>query len=188
MARYSRRRRYSSGRTKKLEHKQWFTESAFGAKTVTLKNGADTDNVVFMTNSPLKGDDQTILRTRGRINIVASTLGADCWAVLGATVLPAKVAANASPQELPNPLVDEDGTDWFVWHPFMIPGTLADSGNETPADASAITTFDMPIDSKAKRRMEAADNVVWLLGINANGAVSSKTFTYAWCVRTLVGY
>lgn len=185
---YKRRRRYSGTRTKKLEHRQWFSNSWFSNVTTTLKNGADTDNVVLIGYDPLKGDDQTILRTRGLVNIVASTLGADVLAVLGGIVLPNKVVNNASPSELPNPLVDTDSTNWFVWHPFMIPGTLADSGTETPSDAATVQTFEMPVDSKAKRIMEASESVAWILGMNSNGAVSSKTFTMSSIIRTLVGY
>jgi len=184
--RYERRR--SSGYERKINHRQWFTSSTFNSFTITLKNGADTDNVARVAVDPLKGDDATILRTRGLVSIQASTLGADTIAVLGGIVLPNKTANNASASELPNPLVDEDTTDWFVWHPFMIPGTLSDSGAETPADAAAIQTLEMPIDSKAKRIMEASESVVWLMGFNPNGAVSAKTVTTSVLTRTLVGF
>jgi len=173
---------------RKITHRQWFSDSAFHQETITLKNGADTDNVILFNQATLKGDDQTILRTRGTVSIQASTLGVDVIAVLGATVLPNKVVNNASPSELPNPLVDADSTDWFVWHPFMIPGTLADSGDETPSDAASTLSLIMPIDSKAKRIMEASDSVAWIIGMNANGVVSGKTFTFSTCLRTLVGY
>jgi len=184
--RYERRR--SGSYERKINHRQWYTSSSFETHTVTLKTGADTDNIVPIVRDQLKGDDCTILRTRGIVSIQASTLGADCIAVLGGIVLPNKIALNASASELPNPLVDSDSTDWFVWHPFMLPGTLSDSGTETPADSAAVTSLEMPVDSKAKRIMEASDSVMWLLGINANGAVASKSFTFSVCLRTLVGF
>jgi len=187
-----RRRRSSRMRgsqyERKINHRQWFTSSTFNSFTLTLKNGADTDNVARIAVDPLKGDDCTILRTRGLVNIQASTLGADTIAVLGGIVLPNKTANNASASELPSPLVDADTTDWFVWHPFMIPGTLSDSGTETPADSAAVQSLQMPIDSKGKRIMEASESVVWILGFNPNGAVASKTVTTSVLTRTLVGF
>jgi len=180
------RRRQSSGR--KLEHRQWFTSSGFASETVSLKAGADTSNVVKITTDQLKGDDQTILRTRGLVAVATSALGADTIAVLGGIVLPNKTAANASADELPSPLVDADTTDWFVWHPFVIPSSIADSGDETPSDAVLTEPNYMHVDSKAKRILEASESVVWLLGLNPQAVVSSKTFRIAYNLRTLVGY
>lgn len=185
------RRRHSRRRTRherKIEHRQWFTSSGFSAGSLTLKAGADSDNVVKIAVDALKGDDQTILRTRGYINIATSELGSDTIGVLGGIVLPNKTAQNASNSELPNPLVDADSTDWFVWHPFAISGSIADSGDETPADANLAETLEMPIDSKAKRIMEASESVVWVLGLNPKAAVSSKSVDFVYCLRTLVGY
>lgn len=173
---------------RKIEHRQWYTESGVKTETVTLKAGADTDNVVKITVDPLKGDDQTILRTRGFVNVQTSALGQDTIAVLGGLVLPNKTAENASSADLPNPLVDADTTDWFVWHPFMIPSSIADSGSETPEDAAALTNNMLAVDSKAKRIMEASESVVWILGMNPPQAVSGKSFQFAYCLRTLVGY
>jgi len=175
-------------RERSIEHRQWFTNSGIASETVTLKAGADTDNVAKIAVDPLKGDDQTILRTRGFVNISTSALGSDTIAVLGGIVLPDKTANNASTSDLPNPLVDGDTTDWFVWHPFMIPSSIGDSGTETPEDAATLTVNYLPVDSKAKRIMEASESVVWLLGMNAEQAVSSKSFQFNYCLRTLVGY
>lgn len=187
-----RRRRSASRRStryeRKIEHRQWFTSSGFAEQTVTLKAGADTDNVVKIAVDQLKGDDQTILRTRGIVAVATSALGSDTIAVLGGIVLPNKTASNASTDELPSPLVDADTTDWFVWHPFMIPSSIADSGDETPADAVITEPNQMHVDSKAKRIMEASESVVWLLGLNPKAAVSGKQFNVAYNLRTLVGY
>jgi len=189
MARYRRRSsRTRSREGRKIEHRQWFTESGVASHTVTLKAGADTDNVVKISVDPLKGDDQTILRTRGFVNIQTSALGSDTIAVLGGLVLPNKTAQNASTSDLPSPLVDADTTDWFVWHPFMIPASVADTGDETPSDAATLTANYLHVDSKAKRIMEASESVVWILGLNPQAAVSGKQFEFAYCLRTLVGY
>jgi len=180
----SRSQRYE----RKIEYRQGFTSSGFHSASLTLKAGADTANVVKITTDQLKGDDQTILRTRGIVAVATSALGADTVCVLGGIVLPNKTAANASADELPSPLVDADTTDWFVWHPFMIPASVADSGDETPSDALISEPNQMHVDSKAKRIMEASESVVWLLGMNPAAAVSGKAVSIAYNLRTLVGY
>jgi len=184
------RRNYSRGTRyeRKINHRQWFTSSGFANANVTLKAGADTSNVLKITTDQLKGDDQTILRTRGLVTVALSSLGTATIAVLGGIVLPNKTAANASTDELPSPLVDADSTDWFVWHPFTIPPTVADTGEPTPTDVLFTDVNDMAVDSKAKRKLEASDSVVWLLGFNPEGAVSAKNVKVAYNIRTLVGY
>lgn len=186
--RRSSRRRYDQRTSRKIEHRQWFTTTEIQTSTVTFKQGSDTDNVVKLAVDNLKGDDQTILRTRGQIAISTSTLGADTMFVLGGIVLPNKTAANAGTTDLPSPLVDSDTTDWFVWHPFMVEGNVADSGSETPEDAVLRQTMMLDVDSKAKRIMEASESVVWILGGSPENAISSKTFKSMLNIRTLVGY
>jgi hypothetical protein len=155
-----------------------------------LKAGPDTDNVVKITTDQLKGDDQTILRTRGTITIANTALGTDAVGALGAIVLPNKTAAQAGSSEIPNPLVDADTTDWFVWQPLIVEASLTDTGAETgeEASAAAANVMNFHIDSKAKRIMEAAESVVWCLGLNPVSAVSSKQFRFGYVFRTLVGY
>ena len=175
------RRRYE----RKIEHRQWFTTTGFYKTNVSI---AATGSVYKVFVDPLRGDDQTILRTRGIVAVNASALGSDSMAVLGAIVLPNKTANNASNAELPNPFMDQDTTNWFVWHPFTIPATIADTGAETPADAVFSLPNELPVDSKAKRIMEASESVVWLLGFIPSSAVSSKAVSVGYTIRTLVGY
>lgn len=188
MARHRRRYSRSSRHERKIQHRQWFSTSGFANGNLTLQTGANTGNVFKVAVDQLKGDDQTILRTRGLVSVSSSALANDTIAVLGGIVLPNKTAANASTSELPNPLLDDDSTDWFVWHPFMIPGSVADTGDTTPADTAFLIANDMPIDSKAKRILEASESVVWILGFNPKGAVSNKAISVAYNLRTLVGY
>lgn len=188
MARMHRRSRRYERRERKIQHRQWFTTTQITNSTVTLKQGDDTDNLIKIAVDQFKGDDQTILRTRGIFSVINSALGADCIGVLGGVVLPNKTAANASTDDLPNPLVDSDTTDWFVWYPFFLEGNTSDSGSETPEDALLREAQHMNIDSKAKRIMEASESVVWVLGLNAENAVSSKSIKTSLCLRTLVGY
>lgn len=185
MARRHNRRR-SVRRERKMEHRQWFSTQGFADQTVTLKTGADTDNVVKVAVDPLKGDDCTILRTRGYIIPYVNADSAGINACLGGIVLPNKTANNASASDLPNPLNDADTTDWFAWMPFYMP---PDTGSE-PAEEEVVLTaaYPLEIDSKAKRIMEAAESVVWILGFAPNGAVAAKRVGAAYNLRTLVGY
>jgi hypothetical protein len=187
-----RRRSYSRRRyERKIEHRQWFTSSeADKLATVTVKAGADTDNVIKLAVDPLKGDDQTILRTRGFFHFTQTAIAKPGVAVLGGIVLPNKMAADASAAELPNPLLDSDTTDWFVWQPTIIPADVAASGTVTEQDAveAAVIEWSSEVDSKAKRIMEAAESVVWILGMNAAQAESNKAVSYSYVLRTLVGY
>lgn len=188
MARTRRRSSRSRGRyERKIEHRQWFTSSFSGEPGLTLKAGSDTDNILKLGIDPLKGDDQTILRTRGYFcfyNVSANT-SINC--VLGGIVLPNKTANNASVSDLPNPLLDADSTDWFVWQPFPITPQLGASASDD-AEAAVISNLQMPIDSKAKRIMEAAESVVWVVGFHPGAAISNKEFEFLGLVRTLVGY
>jgi len=178
------KRRYE----RKIEHRQWFTITEFFNGSLTLAAGADSSNVYKIAVDQLKGDDQTILRTRGLIAVQTAAFTSDAVAVLGGIVLPNKTAANAGSSELPHPLVDADTTDWFVWHPFMIPATLDDTGSESGSEGALLAPNEMPIDSKAKRIMEASESVVWLLGIAPKTAQTSKALNVAMVTRTLVGY
>ena len=117
-----------------------------------------------------------------------SNLGQDAVAVLAATVLPNKTAQQASASELPNPFIDEDTTNWFVWHPFTVGRTLADSGAASSSEESFVPVNSMHIDSKAKRIMEASESAVWVMGIAPQAAISNKGFTVGYTVRSLVGY
>jgi len=191
MARY--RRRSSRGHRsseRKIEHRQWFTNSGIESQNWTLKAGADTDNVIKLIQDPLKGDDCTILRTRGFILPVFSAADVEIVGALGAMVLPNKVAENASTSDLPNPLVDADSTDWFVWQPFSIPQDIgqggADPGDETAA--ALASSIMLEIDSKGKRIMEASESAVWILGLNAESAVTTKNIKFSYVIRTLVGF
>jgi len=183
-----RRRSYSPRRhERKIEHRQWFTNSGVNQETISLANGLGTNNLVKVSVDALKGDDQTILRTRGYVIVDTTTFASSAVAVLGGIVLPNKTAQQASNTELPNPLVDADTTDWFVWQPFQIPATVADTGSESAPEASAFSV-NMQIDSKAKRIMEASESVVWIVGFNASSAESNKDIAMSYCLRTLVGY
>lgn len=183
-----RSRRRSMRHERKIEHRQWFTTSDISNHTVTLKAGTDSDNLIKLAVTPFKGDDQTILRTRGFINVYGSTLGTPCNGILGATVLPNRTANEGTPSDLPNPFLDADGTDWFVWHPFAFAGGIEDSGTVDGADVFLAQTFELPVDSKAKRIMEAAESVVWVMAFEPEAAVTSKRVSVAYCLRTLVGY
>lgn len=154
--------------------------------TITWKAGADTDNVVKIGVDPLKGDDQTILRTRGYIVPSVNGADADINCVLGGIVLPNKTAANASASDLPNPLVDGDTTDWFVWMPFLVTAELGGTNNVEEVTIAA--SYPLEVDSKAKRIMEASESVVWILGGNPESAISSKSLVVNYNLRTLVGY
>jgi len=180
--RMRRNRRYE----RKIEHRQWFTNSGHFEGNITFKNGADTDNVVKVMVDPLKGDDQTILRTRGYVVPSVNGANADIQMVLGAIVLPNKTAENASASDLPNPLVDSDSTDWFVWMPFLVTAELG--GTNNVEEVTMASALNLEIDSKAKRIMEASDSVVWILGGNPEAAVSAKSLVVNYCIRTLVGY
>jgi len=184
-ARRMRHRRRSTSR--KLEHRQWFTTTGRFDANVTLAAGADSDNVIKFAVDALKGDDQTVLRTRGIVYIEGAAFTASVMAVLGGIVLPNKVAQDVSNSDLPNPLVDADTTDWFVWQPFAIPPSLSDSGSETGAESMA-APLNMPVDSKAKRIIEASESVVWCMGFNAPGAQSAKNVKIGYVLRCLVGY
>ena len=175
------RRRYE----RKIEHRQWFTKTGFHTESVTASTAGSVSKIVV---DPLRGDDQTILRTRGIVAVEASALSADTNAVLGAIVLPNKTANNASASELPNPFIDTDTTNWFVWHPFNIPSGIVDSGSLTGADQSLLLPNQMPIDSKAKRIMEASESVVWVIGLMPKADVSNKNISIAYTIRSLVGY
>ena len=182
MHRRSQRRRYE----RKIEHRQWFTNVGFHSSSITTSGTGSQIVKVFV--DPLRGDDQTILRTRGIVAVNLSSLGQDAIGVMAATVLPNKTANNASFSELPNPFVDEDTTNWFVWHPFTIGRTLADSGSASSSEESFVPVNSMHIDSKAKRIMEASESVVWILGVSPQAAVSNKGFTVGYTIRSLVGY
>jgi len=186
MARYRRRRNYSRSTSKKIEHRQWFTNSGHSESTVTWKQGADTNNVLKIAVDPLKGDDQTILRTRGYVVPSVNGADADIQCVLGGIVLPNKTANNASTSELPNPLVDADSTDWFVWMPFLVTAELGGTNNVEEVTIAA--SYPLEVDSKSKRIMEASDSVCWILGANPETAITSKNFVVNYCLRTLVGY
>lgn len=188
MARY-RRSRSNRRYERKIEHRQWFTISGRESQSWTTKAGADTDNVIKLATSQLKGDDQTILRTRGFFECTFNDFGDSFVGVLGGIVLPNKTAANASTDELPNPLVDGDTTDWFVWQPFYVTEDLGKtSGGDSGEVIEASQDLSVMIDSKAKRIMEASESVVWVVGLNTATAVSAKTLTFSYIVRTLVGY
>lgn len=184
-----RRRSHNQSRyERKINHRQWFTNCGFEEQTINLKQGPDTENVVKFHVSGFKGDDQTILRTRGLVSVSWSTLGSDVLAVLGGIVLPNKTANNASAMELPNPLLDSDTTDWFVWHPFVIPSSVEDTGDASAADVVFSEPNNIPVDSKAKRKMEASESVAWIFGFDAAAAVNAKGFRIGYNLRTLVGY
>jgi len=181
-----RRRMQRSRRERTIEHRQWFANSGHMESTITWKAGADTDNVVKIGVDPLKGDDQTILRTRGYIVPSVNGADADINCVLGGIVLPNKTAANASASDLPNPLVDGDTTDWFVWMPFLVTAELGGTNNVEEVTIAA--SYPLEVDSKAKRIMEASESVVWILGGNPESAISSKSLVVNYNLRTLVGY
>lgn len=129
----------------------------------------------------LKDDDCTVLRTRGQISCIfagASDERQQLRLVLGFQVLPAKFAS-ATADNLPNPLVQDDTDDWFVWQPARI----VDSG-------ASFIEYSFDVDSKAMRKMEAASVVVPVLGIQspvrAFGAGDSIVAVGA--LRVLVGY
>ena len=182
------RRRRSHGRyERKIEHRQWFTTSGFSDGSHTWSAGANTDNVVKVAVDPLKGDDQTILRTRGLITPYFSAFEQQTNAVLGAIVLPNKTAQNAANAELPHPLVDADTTDWFVWHPITVPYDITNTGADEDDDELMAGT-QVIVDSKAKRLMEASESVVWILGLEPQAAVTNKRIAFQYLLRTLVGY
>lgn len=188
MARYRRRSsRSNRGGERRIEHRQWFTTSGFSDSTHTFKGGADTDNVVKIAVDPLKGDDQTILRTRGIITPFFSAFEQQTNAALGGIVLPNKTAQNSSVSELPNPLLDEDTTDWFVWHPITVPYDISNTGTDEDDD-EVMAGDQVMVDSKAKRIMEASESVVWVLGLAPQAAVTSKRIAFQYLLRTLVGY
>lgn len=184
-----RMRRRSTRHERKIEHRQWFTNAGFtGADNVTLKAGNDTDNLLKVFVDPLKGDDQTILRTRGYVAVDFGNPGVPVNAVLGMTVLPDKTAENASESDLPNPMVDADSNDWFVWQPFLFPkvNTTDSSGNDDVL--AELAPHNLVIDSKAKRILQANESVVAILGLGPEAAINSKSLHFAYSVRTLVGY
>jgi len=190
MARYRRRSsRRSRGSERRIEHRQWFTVSGREKQSWTTKAGADTDNVIKLLVAPFKGDDQTILRTRGFFEATFNDFGDSFVGALGGIVLPNKTAQNASTDELPNPLVDADTTDWFVWQPFYVVEDLGKTtGGDTGEVIEASQDLSVMIDSKAKRIMEASESAVFIIGLNTPDAVSSKDLEFSYCLRTLVGY
>lgn len=184
----ARRMRRSSRRMheRKITHRQWYTTSGITNITLNLAQGTGNQNVSKLFVDPLKGDDQTILRTRGFVVPQMAQISTDLVCVLGGIVLPNRVANDASISELPNPLVDADTTDWFVWQPFLKPySSTGGTEDQRVEQASAIP---LEVDSKAKRIMEASESVVWIIGYNAATNVTSDAFRVAYCLRTLVGY
>ena len=155
---------------------------------MTLAQGAASGNVAKVFTDQLKGDDQTILRTRGYVIPSTNHAATDIQACLGMIVLPNRIATEASNSELPNPLVDSDTTDWFVWQPFLIPASLDQSSSDDEDPVILAASFPLEVDSKAKRLMEASESVVCVVGFNPFAAVSSQTITFNFNLRTLVGY
>ena len=192
MARQRRHSRTNSRRyERKIQHRQWFTNAGFGGTaTVTLKAGNDTDNLIKIFVDPLKGDDQTVLRTRGFVNFSDLQAGEPMNGVFGMTVLPNKTAENGTASDLPNPLVDADTTDWFVWQPISVPNvdTSSSSTEQDIVVAELSPPMLLEIDSKAKRIIEAAESVVGILGLGPKAAISSKEIEFQYLIRTLVGY
>lgn len=173
-----RRSRGNTGRSqhyeKKIEHREWYTEM-FGTAFDPASN-RDVQLLAFPAMT-LKSDDCTILRTRGEIGVLGLALtAADILRlVLGMIVLPAKYAAETS--TLPNPLIQTDSDDWFVWQP------------ATPVRVGNLE-YRFEIDSKAMRKMESDSVVVPIMGIQSPlGAFDSNDrINFVGTVRILVGY
>lgn len=177
MPRY--RRRYNSHYSgKKLNHREWYTQVHSAKWDVPQDTNTHLQKVYF---DQLKGDDCTILRTRGVINVdfVSPTKGFS--AAFGALTLPNRYAAEAS--NLPNPFTATDTDDWFVWSPIIFTEVGA-----AQAGSSAYRGI-IPVDSKAKRKLAADEGVLGVIGFHFNVAPGASAECNANALlRTLVGY
>jgi len=167
------RRRSTRTYERKIDHREWFV--VYGVETFNLANDA-TLQIRKVFNESLRGDDCTILRTRGSFTWesedVAAGAGTNC--VFGMTHLPAKFST-LSDSMLPNPLAETESDDWFHWQP-------------VPAIDSA-SPMPMIIDSKAMRKLPADYQAFGVLGYVSNtqpGSSVGVVMTYT--LRILVGY
>lgn len=186
-----RRMRRTMRHERKINHRQWYADVGnFDVQNLSLSEGVTHANMVKVKVQALRGEDCTILRSRGVFATGFASGGVELAAVLGATVLPNRTANQASVSDLPNPMIDAESNDWFVWYPFVIPENVDNAGAATAdvVEAVAMSQNNVPIDSKAKRILEANESVVWVCAFSPQSAVSDFDASFTYALRTLVGY
>ena len=187
MAYYRRNRYYNRGnyrpRGRKLQHREWYP-FVFTPQLDPANNA--NPQVFFIGTTDLKSDDCTILRTRGAGSVAFDMVNPTASAyrpafTLGALTIPSKYKADRS--NMPNPLSATDSDDWFLWQPFpgmpMNPTVVSNEGGAQMIE----------IDSKAKRKLQADESVLFVLGLDAGvGWGSDDRIAVSLNFRILVGY
>lgn len=167
---------YRQERKPRLAHKEWIP-IVFNSQ---IDPGSSTGaQAYYLGFNDLKSDDATILRTRGVGSISFDSVDLDTRPAmtLGALVIPGKYKNERT--TIPNPLVSSDTDDWFLWMPFA----------GMPMGGTGAKVVDFEIDSKAKRKMQADESVLFILGINVATAFGSDDrLDLAFNFRVLVGY
>lgn len=178
---YNRYNRGSYNRAKRLEHKEWFPQVVTTAVNPTDSSGAQA---ALLGNNQLKTDDCTILRTRGVGSVTFSAVATPTILpafTLGALTVPAKYRSDTA--NVPNPLSASDTDDWFLWMPFA----SQPMDPEVVSSVSGAVNFE--IDSRAKRKLQADEAVIIVLGIDAHSAWGSDDrINVSLNLRFLVGY
>jgi len=168
-----RRRSTTRGYERKIEHREWFTVA--GVESFNLASNT-TIQLRKLFNEALRGDDCTILRTRGLMTWesedVAAGVGINC--VLGMTHLPAKFSTLADSM-LPNPLNETESDDWYVWQPV---GAIDSASPELQI-----------VDSKAMRKLPSDYQSFGVLGYQSSGSPGASVgIVLTYTFRILVGY
>lgn len=187
MAYYNRRyggyRRNYSNRRPRLQHKEWFPFIF----TPELDPAANANpQVFFIGTTDLKNDDCTILRTRGAGSVVLENVNPTAGALrpaftLGALTIPSKYKSDRT--NMPNPLSGTDSDDWFLWQPFPGMPTIP---SQTESYSGAVM---IDIDSKAKRKLQADESVLFVLGVDSGvGWGADDRLEVSLNFRILVGY
>ncbi len=113
----------------------------------------------------------TVVRSRGELSIIPTdpSINTKIVGAMGCAVVSDQAAA-AGAASIPGPITNMDWDGWFVWVPFhMVFDVTTDIGR-------AITSREVPFDSKAMRKVKTGDTLVTMVESQVGALSIAITF------------
>ena len=147
------------------------TDWGFGPDMLNVAMSSSTK--VIGTTSLTIGEQQTVVRLRGliHVNLLTATAAGDGFFGATGIAIVNTDAFNVGVTAIPGPFTDANWDAW-IWHSFFdvraVTATIADGVN-----ANAVSQR-IEVDSKAMRRWDPADTMVWLVEGTESGTASCE--------------
>ena len=171
MTRSSRQFRGGSSPVRARRKSSW-EEGPGGSAAVAV---ASSTSVIIGLGAQLLQDGTTLVRTRGLLHawlVSVSAANEGFRGAFGIGIVRDQAFA-VGVTAVPTPITDQGWDGWLFWMPFFIeaPATMATFGNAGSA------VVDMPIDTKAMRKLDLGDTIYGVLEVTENGtAVANVHF------------